>query len=337
MFEHDKKVLVTGGSGFIGTNLIDLLLAHGYAICNFDKAPPHKEGHAQFWHEGNLLNVSDIEKVLAMFQPAVVIHLAARTDTLSDKLEDYIENTQGTENLIRCLEREDALSKVIITSTQYVYKSEKQALPAHDTDYVPYTAYGQSKVITEQLTRESSLKCCWTIVRPANIWGPWHMRYPIELWKIIDRGWYVHPSRRPVIRTYGYVGNVIHQILQIVQADVSRVSGGTFYLGDSPIDSYTWLNAISKCLTGKSVKRIPSYLFILPALAGDVLRKLGLPSPLYSARFRNMIEDYPAPTQVTEAEFGIAHPDLVENVEETIRWINAEGRDWFIYWKDKEK
>lgn len=332
---NNDRILITGASGFIGTNLVDLLVAQNYTILNFDKAKPNKKSHEPFWHQGNLLEPADIEKVIHVFTPSVVIHLAARTDTLSNKLADYIDNTKGTENLIRCLEQVALVKRVIITSTQYVYKSEDVPLPIHDTDYAPHTTYGQSKVITEQLTRESKLQCCWTIVRPANIWGPWHLRYPVELWKIIDKGLYVHPSKNEVIRTYGYVKNVAYQLLQIVQADSSRVDKQTYYLGDIPIDSYIWLNAISRSLTGKQLKRVPSYLFTIPALFGDLLIKIGIRSPLYSARFKNMIENYPAPTEKTIAAFGASHPNLEDNVKETIEWINTEGNELFDYWRNK--
>jgi len=311
------------------------LIDNNYTILNFDKEKPRKNSHVQFWHQGNLLEKSDIESALNEFKPDIVIHLAARTDTLSNVLADYIDNTQGTENLIRCLEAIDYVSRVIITSTQYVYKSDDVPLPTSDTDYSPHTIYGQSKVITEQLTRESKLKCCWTIVRPSNIWGPWHLRYPVQLWKIIDKGLYIHPCSHPVIRTYGYVKNITYQLLKIVQADTSVVANQTYYLGDIPIDSYDWLNAISKNLTGKEIRRVPSFLFTIPAAVGDVLLKFGIPSPLYTARFKNMIEDYPAPTDKTVNLFGVSNLSLDDNIEETVKWIKSEGKEFFDYWKNK--
>lgn len=216
-----------------------------------------------------------------------------------------------------------------------MFINPKKPLPTRDDEYMHYTQYGQSKVITEQLTREANLNCCWTIVRPANIWGPWHLRYPIELWKIIDKGLYIHPCNSPVLRTYGYVNNVVHQIVKIIQADVTKVNRQTYYLGDIEIDSYVWLNSISRNLTGKSLRRVPSILFTIPAFIGDLLRKVGIPSPLYTARFKNMIENYPAPTAKTVSEFGVANSNLDENVRETIHWIKTDGKDLFEYWKNK--
>ena len=109
--------------------------------------------------------------------------------------------------------RRPSVERVIITSSQFVCAPGR--LPENDTDYFPETVYGQSKVVTEKLTREANLPCCWTIIRPTNIWGPWHMRYRREFWRVVERGLYVHPGREPVIRCYGYVKNVAHQIRKI--------------------------------------------------------------------------------------------------------------------------
>jgi nucleoside-diphosphate-sugar epimerase len=315
---------------------VDWLVSQHYAVCNFDKAKPNRRGHDGYWYRGNLLKAGDIDSALRRFRPAVVVHLAARTDTTSDRLEDYIDNTEGTGNLLRRLEQVDFVERAIIASTQYVYKCGEVPLPRTDTDYRPHTAYGRSKVITEMSTREARLRCCWTIVRPVNIWGPWHLRYPDELWKMIDRGWYVHPGRGAVVRTYGYVKNVAYQVGKIMQADRAQVDRQTYYLGENPVDSYVWLNAISRALTGRDVRRIPTSLFVIPALAGDILVKCGIRAPLHSARLKNMIEHYPAPTHRTVEAFGLSHPSLEDNVRETVEWIRSEGRELFQYWRAKE-
>jgi len=130
---------------------------------------------------------------------------------------------------------------------------------------------------------------------------------------------------------------VVYQILQIVKSDMGRVDKQTFYLGDIPIDSFNWLNTISINLNGKTITRIPSFMFVVPALLGDMMLRIGLPAPIYSARFKNMIENYPAPTERTVAAFGVSHPSLEDNVKETIEWINTEGMDLFDYWKNRRK
>ena len=330
------KILITGGSGFIGINLIEQFEQLGYSFINFDKAKPWKKVHERYWLQANLLDIETIREAFIKFNPTIIIHLAARTDCNSDILEDYIDNTQGTQNLINVIKEFDCIKQVLITSTQYVYKSKSSPFQLCDNEYLPHTTYGKSKVITEEITRKADLKCAWTIVRPGNVWGPWHMRYPIELWKMIDQGYYVHASKKEVIRTYGFVKNVVHQIIEIINAPIEKVNQKTFYLGDLPIDSYIWLNGISNNLRGKSIKRIPSSFFIFPALMGDLLKKIGIPSPIYTTRYKNMIEDYYAPTNITINEFGLSCPDINQNIQETVDWIKGEGQVFFPYWSQKK-
>jgi len=330
------NILITGASGFIGTNLIDFLRAKGFnKIINFDKVKPTNPMHVKLWESGNIMDESRLTEVFEKYEPEIVIHLAARTDTLSDNLEDYIENHEGTQHLLNVIKKTPSIKQAIITSTQYVYKSDAKPFPSADNEFKPHTIYGQSKVLTEQYTHNANLACNWTIIRPTNIWGPWHMRYPNELWKVIDKGIYFHPVKHEVIRTYGYVKNIVHQIYQIMIAAPEVVNHKMFYVGDPSIDSYKWLNELSLQLTGKKIKRLPKFIFKGIAICGDVLRTLKVPFPLYSKRFKNMVEDYPAPTEITVELFGQAEPDLSKNVAETVLWLKGEGKPYFEYWKSK--
>ncbi len=330
------KILITGGSGFIGTNLIEGLLNKGYTeIVNLDKAKPLNSKQNAFWVEGNIMNFEQIRNIFQTHQPEVVIHLAARTDTLSSILSDYDENMLGTKHVLDAIQLTPTVKRSIITSTQYVYKSLSKPFPDADNEYVPHTVYGKSKEITEEYTRKANLSCMWTIIRPSNIWGPWHMRYPQELWKMIDKGLYFYPGNKPVVRTYGYVGNIVHQYIAVMEASQERIDKKTFYVGDSPIDSFIWLNTISKQLKNKELSRLPIFFFQGLSFAGDILRMLGIKFPLYAERFHNMIEDYYAPTNITVAEFGVANNNIEENVAATIKWIKTEGKPFFEYWKSK--
>lgn len=330
------KIFITGASGFIGTNLVDLLISKGYDnIVNFDKAEPIRKEHVSYWRKGNMMNANEIESAVAESTPDIFIHLAARTDTLSHVLDDYDENITGTANVLTAIKQSSSIKRAIITSTQYVYKKENPEYPQSDTDFEPHTVYGQSKVLTEKFTREANLECVWTIIRPTNIWGPWHLRYPLELWKVIDKGMYFHPVKDPVIRTYGYVKNVALQIFEIMLADVNVINKKVFYVGDAPIDSYKWINEFSEQLTGKRVKRLPKVIFSTVAKVGDVLRKAKFPFPLYTERFKNMIESYPAPAQKTIDIFGVMEHDLKKNVAETVEWLKTDGKDYFEYWKNR--
>ena len=330
-------ILITGASGFIGTNLQELLIKNRCNFVNFDKNKPTKKEHMQYWFKGDIMNLSDLSIAFSKYSPSVVIHLAAVTDTSSDNLDDYKENTIGTKNVIDEILKHPNIERCIIASTQYVYKSLKSPFPNSDDEYLPHTTYGISKKETEEIVRNSSLKCCWNIVRPANVWGPWHMRYPEQLWKFMDKGWYIQPTKRPVIRTYAYVKNLIHQLNGILNAEPGIVNKQTFYLGDLPIDSNVWLSEWMYQLRGKNLRYIFPFVMHSAAIMGDVLKKFGVKFPMYSVRYKNMLEDYYAPTNVTIRLFGLYNDDLASNVKETVDWLHGDAKLYFDYWKLRSK
>ena len=74
------RVLVTGGSGFIGTNLVQDLLRDGVDVINLDVNEPLIKEHAQYWKKADLLDADEVKGVFRNVKPTHVVHLAARTD-----------------------------------------------------------------------------------------------------------------------------------------------------------------------------------------------------------------------------------------------------------------
>jgi nucleoside-diphosphate-sugar epimerase len=323
-----RKILVTGGSGFIGTNFIDLMLDRDAMLFNVDIRPPIREEHHKLWKECDLLDQSKLRQILSDNRPTEVVHLAARTDTIGTTIEDYRANTEGTANLLAEIKEIPSISRVIITSTQFVYGPG--SLPKDDVDFSPHTVYGRSKVLCEQMTRAARLecKCTWTIVRPTNIWGPWHPRYPNEFWKVLKRGLYIHPGKTPVIRSYGYVWNVAHQIAQILESAPILVNKKVFYLGDPPGPILDWVNAFSRALTGREVRTVPRSFVRILSIIGDALSRVGVPFPIYTSRFQSMTQDYLTPMGNTFSTFGLPPFSLDEGVRETVLWLKRQSAFW---------
>ena len=134
------KLLVTGGSGFIGTHLIDTLLERHIDFANLDIKTPPKPLHRSHWQKCDILDFDLTMSMFEKFQPTHVVHLAARTDTNSGKLDDYKVNTEGTANILQCIKAAPSVERVIITSSQFVYGHP--GIPQHDEDLSPSAHMG---------------------------------------------------------------------------------------------------------------------------------------------------------------------------------------------------
>lgn len=317
-------MLLTGASGFIGTNLTDLLLACGAEVVNADIRPPLSSAHRSRWRRCDVDVEEEIRVLTAQVDPHVVIHLAARTDTASDAVADYAVNHTGTVHTAKALASAPSAERFVLVSSQFVLGP---GIPfGSETDYAPHTAYGQSKVEAERWLRGHPPAITWTIVRPTNVWGPWHLRYQREFWRVLRSGIYLHPSSPDPIRSYGYVGSVCMQVLAVLQADEADVHGRALYLGDEPVRLSTWVDAFSGALRGGPARRVPGPAMAAIAKAGDVARVLRLPAPLDSGRFRSMTEDYPTPMDRTAEALGrLPVVTLSQGVDETVRWLD-DGR-----------
>jgi nucleoside-diphosphate-sugar epimerase len=314
------RLLVTGGSGFIGTNLMAQLRHADVPRLNLDIAPPLCPAHQPDWQRCDILDREALQAAFRSFAPTHVVHLAARTDCDEKAtLDDYRANTTGTQHVLEAIAATSSVARVVITSTQFV--CSPGVLPRYDEDFSPFTVYGSSKVITEQLTRQANLPCTWTIVRPTTIWGPWLLRHCRQVFRVMRRGLYLHPGWQPCIRSWGYVGNVVYQFLSLLELPREPVHGRVFYLGDPPINLRDWVNAVSRRLVGREVRTVPRGIVWLLALAGEVAQRIGLPSPLTLSRYRSMTRDYAMPMDATLRVLGPAPYSMEAGIEEVLRWL----------------
>lgn len=283
------KILITGGSGFIGTNLINSYLENGGGILSIDIQDPKLPGHQSVFKKIDLLDFENLEKAVLEFNPDYVIHLGARTDLNGKTLEDYAANVQGVKNLLKILDQLPSLKRVIFTSSMYVCRPGYT--PKSYEDYQPHTVYGESKVLTEKIIKEANPEYEWTIIRPTSIWGPYFGEPYNLFFKIVLGRKYFHMGAKACKKTYGYIDNFIYELKAILIADVQLVNKKVFYLGDyEPYDISEWADEIAN-EKGIKIPNVPYAFFKLLAFTGDFLKIFKIKFPMTSFRLSNMTTD----------------------------------------------
>src|SRR6187401_1374836 len=106
------RILVTGGSGFIGTNIIDYYLKKGITVLSLDLRPPQNTQRNAVWKQTDILGLGELKKKIQAFNPTHIIHLAARTDLdENNNIQGYAANIRGQENILKALQECPALKR----------------------------------------------------------------------------------------------------------------------------------------------------------------------------------------------------------------------------------
>lgn len=313
------RVIVTGGSGFIGTSVVALLRAQGHEATNLDIADVRDLAAAPWRVDINIMDPTALEDAFQRLRPDVVCHLAARTDIDGRLLGDYCANTEGTTNVLRAAERAGA-RRMLLASSQLVNPIDR--VPAHEFDVAPPNAYGASKVEAERIVRAAQTGIEWTIVRPTSIWGPWFGVKYQGLFRTIRRGVYMHPSRQRIRKAWGYVGNAAHDMTHLLFEP--SAAGRTLYLADAePYDLLEFAEEIREAWGARPVRQVPLPLLRALALTGDVAMAVGIRFPLHSYRLGNMLADMGVRTDALRALCGPQPFTRREGVQRTVEWIAA--------------
>jgi CDP-paratose 2-epimerase len=132
------KLLITGGCGFLGSNLAAYAIAQGMDLCVFDSLYRHGSQHNLVWlrskgkfdfRHGDIRNANDVERLIASFKPDMVFHLAgqvAMTTSIADPRMDFEVNAMGTLNLLDAIRKHAPDAGVVYSSTNKVYGDLEQ-------------------------------------------------------------------------------------------------------------------------------------------------------------------------------------------------------------------
>lgn len=282
--ERDNRVLITGGAGFIGTNLADHLLSDGKEVIIFDNLSRNGVERNLEWlrrHHGRRVHLwlDDVRNEdavrSAVASVSQVYHFAAQvavTTSLEDPVTDFEINLRGTLNVLEAARRTNPSPSVVFTSTNKVFGNlctvpllvrgeryeplddgicERGIGECHCLDF--HSPYGCSKGGADQyvLDYARSFGLHTVVFRMGCIYGPHQMGTE-------DQGWVAHflisaVENRP-IRLYGdgmqvrdilYIDDLV-RALRTAQDRAGELSGRAFTVGGGPANAVTLRELIEK-------------------------------------------------------------------------------------------
>jgi nucleoside-diphosphate-sugar epimerase len=318
------RAVVTGSSGFIGHHLAEALVRSGHAVLGLDIRSPEQPIDGVDHVHCDLLDRERLTRSLGDFAPDIVFHLAARTDLDEQReLGGYAANIEGVENLVEAVRNTPGVRRCICTSSQLVCRIGY--VPAGPEDYAPNTLYGESKVRTERIWRRGDGGGAeWVIVRPTTVWGPGMNPHYLTFFRMVRDGRYFHVGGGHVLKSYGYVGNIVAQYLALMTAPVSQIHAQTLYLSDyTPVTIADWANAFQRALGAPPIRSLPLPVARVGALFGDSINALGVKRfPLNSFRLNNVLTPSAVDVTSTREVCGDSPFTMEQGVAATVRWLH---------------
>ena len=182
-----KKIIVTGGLGFIGSNLIGLLLKKNYSVINIDKVSYSSSFYnvKEFKNSKNYkfikcdIKDKELKKIILKYKPNIIFNLAAEThvDRSIDNPKNFIDsNILGVYNLLECFRgfSKKNRTKLIHISTDEVYGDVLKGRTSENYPYNPSSPYAASKAASDHLVSSyvKTYKIPAIITNCSNNYGP---------------------------------------------------------------------------------------------------------------------------------------------------------------------
>jgi nucleoside-diphosphate-sugar epimerase len=323
------KAFITGGTGFIGSHLVDELLKKNYEIkCLVRKSSSTKwlDGKGVEYVYGDLFSHDILQNALKDVD--YVYHVGGVT--FAKKKQDFYRgNVEATKSLLEaCYKFNPGLKKFIHVSSQAGVGPSFDGKPVDETrDYFPLTTYGRSKVEAEKLVIDYFDKLSCTIVRPPAVYGP--RDYAIfEYFKSMNRG------LQPLIGFDNKLVSLIHGVDLVkgfILAGEADISASSIYFISSE-KFYNWRDVgvmTQKLLGRKTVKLvIPHFAVRTTAFFSEVFGFFS-PKPviLNREKAREITQAYwICSVEKAKRELGFSETfTLEEGFKNTIDWYRENG------------
>ena len=309
------KVLVIGGSGFIGSRLIPVLVDRGHTVTNYDRlASPLAPTTI-----GEVTDPAAIAAAAAGID--VILNLAAahRDDVRPVSVYDAV-NVGGARAVVAGAERA-SVKRIVFTSSVAVYGLDKDDA-AEDSPPEPFNDYGRTKLAAEAVYREWAGKDSWrslTIVRPCVVFGEGNRGNVYNLARQVASGRFIMVGAGTNRKSMSYVGNIAEYLADAVTAAQPGVLLTNY--ADKPDLSTSELIEVIQDTVGirRSSIRLPTALGLAAGHVFDLAARMtGRTFPISAVRIRKFVSDTTVNTAKLESTGYRPHYPLSESIRRTI-------------------
>ncbi|MGV7224872.1 MAG: NAD-dependent epimerase/dehydratase family protein [Nitrospinales bacterium] len=253
-----KKLLLTGATGFIGRHCLDLLLTEEiFEIHAVSSKKPKSDWLDVHWHQTNLLDSTQVAKLLAQVRPSHLLHFAWHTDP--GTCYTSTENIRWVEASLALLRAFSLYGgqRIVVAGTCAEYDWKYGFCTENVTPVLPTTLYGICKnslqVILSALSKQTGLSSAWG--RIFFVYGPHD--YPSKLVPSVIRsllqGKPALCSHGNQIRDYLYVQDVADALVEILKSDVQ---GPVNIASGIPVSLKEIIYKVAEKLDGKNLIRL---------------------------------------------------------------------------------
>lgn len=328
----DNKILITGGSGFIGSFIVEEALNRNMetwvAVRSSSSRKFLQDTRIRFI-ELDFSSEENLRKQLAGHKFDYVVHAAGVTKCL-DKNDFFRMNTNGTANLVNVLSEPDRMPRrMVFLSSLSIFGAIREQQPYRDIEPTdqpkPNTAYGESKLKAERIVTESGIPS--VILRPTGVYGPREKDYFLMAKSIKGHVDFAVGYKQQDI-TFVYVKDVVQAVFLALDRGKP---GSAYFLTDGEVyQSATFSKLIHEALGRPWWIRITAPVWVLRVITffGDAIAHItGKISALNNDKYHILKQrNWRCNIRPAINELGFAPEyNLKKGVRETIEWYKANG------------
>lgn len=328
---ENRHVLITGGTGFIGSRLALRLLAQGLPVrvlgqVNTDAEQANLNTLQDAGAHVVIGSVEDRQLVATAVQGIdIVYHLAAAQHEANVPDQHFWNvNVSGTQNMLDA-SVDAGISRFVYGSTIGVYGSGAHGRIDEQTPLRPDNVYGITKARAEGLVRSYTHKLPVVIIRISETYGPGDRRL-LKLFRGVAKGRFPIIGNGRNLHHLIYVDDLIQGLL--LAATARQAVGNTFLLaGEEPITTNEMVNTVAREVGGRVPFRAPLLpFFALATVLETALRPLGIQPPLHRRRMDFFRKSFAFSIDCASEALGF-RPQISfnEGVAKTAQWYREMG------------